>query len=47
MVDVICENPACGITFPARVADRNRGWGRFCTKACHAVVKNEPRKLAK
>ena len=25
---------ACGKSFTARVADRNRGWARFCSKAC-------------
>jgi len=39
-VTVICENPACGIQFQARVADRKRGWGKFHNKACAAIVKN-------
>lgn len=34
MVEVACENPSCDATFTARVADRKRGWGRFCSKAC-------------
>ncbi len=24
----------CGDPFVARVADRNRGWARFCSKSC-------------
>jgi len=31
MVDVICE---CGKKFQARKADRDRGWGRSCSKRC-------------
>lgn len=27
---------ACGKDFTARVADRNRGWARFCSKTCKA-----------
>ena len=27
----------CGKTFEARVADVNRGWGKFCSKSCKAV----------
>lgn len=26
----------CGDPFIARVADRNRGWARFCSKSCKA-----------
>lgn len=26
-----CRNP-----FTARIADRNRGWARFCSKSCKA-----------
>ena len=33
-VNVECLN--CGCSFSARVADRNRGWGRFCSKSCKA-----------
>lgn len=32
-VEVRCP---CGRMFTARVADRNRGWGRFCSKSCKA-----------
>lgn len=34
MVDVKCKN--CGEPFQARVADRKRGWGKFCSKSCKA-----------
>jgi len=34
MVEVKCE--WCGKKFRARVADRKRGWGRFCGKTCKA-----------
>ena len=27
----------CGDPFTARVADRNRGWARFCSKSCKAI----------
>ena len=27
----------CGKLFTARVADRNRGWARFCSKSCKAT----------
>ena len=30
-----CKN--CGDPFHARIADRNRGWGRFCSKSCKAA----------
>lgn len=26
----------CGMPFIARVADRERGWARFCSKSCKA-----------
>jgi len=32
-VEVECR---CGCKFMARVADRNRGWARFCSKSCKA-----------
>lgn len=34
-VEVKCER--CKTPFLARVADRKRGWGRFCSKSCKAV----------
>ena len=33
-VEVKCSN--CGHKFMARVADRKRGWGKFCSKSCKA-----------
>jgi hypothetical protein len=27
----------CGSPFMARVADRARGWGKFCSKSCKAI----------
>ncbi len=27
----------CRDPFTARVADRKRGWGRFCSKSCKAI----------
>jgi hypothetical protein len=34
MVLVACAR--CKKQFSARVADRNRGWGKFCSKSCKA-----------
>ncbi|PVY62214.1 hypothetical protein C7440_1707 [Pusillimonas noertemannii] len=34
-VTVKCK--ACQSPFEARVADRRRGWGRFCSKSCKAI----------
>lgn len=34
-VNVTCER--CKQEFEARVADRKRGWARFCSKSCKAV----------
>lgn len=28
---------SCGGPFRARVADRKRGWARFCSKSCKAI----------
>lgn len=27
----------CHLPFSARVADRNRGWARYCSKSCKAI----------
>ena len=35
MVTVKCK--LCKNEFSARVADRKRGWARFCSKSCKAV----------
>lgn len=40
-IQVNCENPKCGTLFPAREADRKRGWARFCSKSCKAVVQEK------
>ena len=31
-----CKCKFCGVMFTARVADRKRGWARFCSKSCKA-----------
>jgi hypothetical protein len=36
-VAAICEG--CGVEFEARARDRERGWGRFCTKSCAMKVR--------
>lgn len=33
-VEVKCKQ--CQTIFTARVADRKRGWGKFCSKSCKA-----------
>ena len=34
-VEVKCER--CREKFFVRVADRKRGWGKFCSKSCKAI----------
>ena len=34
-VTVRCQ--CCKTEFTARVADRKRGWARFCSKSCKAI----------
>jgi len=34
-VECRCKN--CGGPFTARVADRKRGWAKFCSKSCKAI----------
>ena len=36
-VEVVCAYKRCRIKFMARVADRKRGWARFCSKSCKAA----------
>ena len=36
-----CANKSCGEEFEARKADRDRGWARFCSKSCKAVVQEK------
>lgn len=31
----------CGNPFEARVADRKRGWARFCSKSCKAIKQEQ------
>jgi hypothetical protein len=38
MVERICANNECRTIFQARVADVARGWAKFCSKSCKAVV---------
>jgi hypothetical protein len=38
-VKVKCKN--CKTEFEARVADRNRGWGRYCSKSCKAIKQEQ------
>ncbi len=33
-VEVKCKN--CRKKFMVRIADRKRGWGKFCSKSCKA-----------
>jgi hypothetical protein len=33
---VECKCKFCDRKFEARVADRKRGWGKFCSKSCKA-----------
>ena len=39
MVEISCE--ACGRQKTVRLADRKRGWGRFCSKACSGRKRND------
>ncbi len=41
MVTVCCGNKKCGKEFEARAADVARGWGKFCSKSCKAVVQEK------
>lgn len=34
--EVRCKYKKCGEMFTARIADRKRGWARFCSKSCKA-----------
>ncbi len=34
---VIVKCKCCRNPFVARVADRKRGWGKFCSKSCKAI----------
>ncbi len=36
-IQCTCDN--CGSVITVRVADRKRGWGKFCSKSCKAKNK--------
>ena len=36
-----CKCAVCGEKFMARVADRNRGWAKCCSKSCAATLSNK------
>jgi len=38
-VEVKCQR--CKQPFMARVADRARGWGKFCSKSCKAIKQTQ------
>ena len=38
---VIVKCARCGDPFVARVADRKRGWGKFCSKSCKAIKQEQ------
>lgn len=38
-VQVKCAR--CGDPFTARVADRKRGWGKFCSRSCKAIKQTQ------
>ena len=39
MVEVKCAR--CKQPFMARIADRKRGWGKFCSKSCKAIKQDQ------
>lgn len=41
MSTVECKCKTCGGLFTARVADRKRGWARYCSKSCKAVKQEQ------
>jgi len=36
---------SCNRLFTARVADRLRGWAKFCSKACKQTTQEEAKKV--
>lgn len=42
-VKVKCANKQFGAEFTARVADRKRGWAKYCSKSCKAIVQTQNR----
>ena len=41
MINRKCKNKKCGMIFSARVIDVTRGWAKFCSKSCKAVVQEK------
>lgn len=41
MIERKCQNKKCGISFLARLIDVNRGWAKFCSKSCKAIVQEK------
>lgn len=41
MIKVVCNNKQCKTVFSARTADVKRGWGKFCSKSCKAIVQEK------
>ena len=44
---VECKCERCKEPFIARVADRKRGWARFCSKSCKAIKQASAKPSAK
>ena len=44
-IEVQCE--WCNDKFTARVADRKRGWARYCSKSCKAMMQTYGRRHRK
>lgn len=40
---VVVKCKRCREPFSARVADRKRGWGKFCSKSCKAIKQTQKR----
>lgn len=38
---VVVNCQRCKQPFTARVADRKRGWGKFCSKSCKARIQTD------
>jgi len=38
---VVVKCKRCREPFSARVADRKRGWGKFCSKSCKAIKQTQ------
>lgn len=40
-VNRVCANTSCKGLFTAREADVKRGWAKYCSKSCKAVVQEK------